>query len=202
MRKILLFLFAVLMLGVGYMALINSQMPPVEVPDLRQDPIYTTYSSDELGFLFEYRLAPDGYVLEEREPSDSDASTLQKTLILMQVEDSLQEMPEGGEGPAVISISIFENSKKQFPQTWADENLAHSNVNLVMGEISEAVVGGANAIRYMADGLYASENVVVAHGDNIYVITGQYLDESSTLRQDFAPLLESIAFIPEPGQEE
>jgi hypothetical protein len=72
--------------------------------------------------------------------------------------------------------------------------------NLATGEIGEAVVGGANAIRYMADGLYASENIVVAHGDHMYVINGQFMEQNAPIRSDYQALVESIRFIPAPGQ--
>jgi hypothetical protein len=79
-------------------------------------------------------------------------------------------------------------------------NKIYSNINLMRGEVSEYVLGGANAIRYAADGLYASDNVVVAHGENMYVITGSYMDADSDIKKDFATLLESVTFIPQPGQ--
>jgi hypothetical protein len=71
---------------------------------------------------------------------------------------------------------------------------------LKLGEVESTVVGGANAVRYKADGLYASENVVVAHGDHVYVITGQFMDEDSDIRKDFGPLVASFRFVPAPGQ--
>jgi len=77
----------------------------------------------------------------------------------------------------------------------------YSNINLKTSEPAEKVVGGANAITYMADGLYASENAVIAHGGNIYVVTGQFIDANSDIRLDFEPLLNSIRFIPKPSQE-
>lgn len=119
-----------------------------------------------------------------------------RTILLQRTEDAKNPPPVGGEGPPSMVIAVFKNTKKQFPRMWADANVQYSNINLTTNTVTEEVVGGANAIRYMADGLYASENVVVAHGDNIYVITGQFLDQDSDLRRDFEPLLNSIRFIP------
>lgn len=161
---------------------------------------HRTYSQSDVGLEFDYPEGPDGYVLDERMPADLGTG-LTKNIILTRTEDASQELPVGGESAPAIIISVFENTKKQSPRTWADENAQSSNINLIMGEIQEAVVGGANAIRYVADGLYVSENVIVAHGDHTYVITGQFMDQNSPIRRDYHALIESIRFIPAPGQD-
>lgn len=153
-----------------------------------------TFSDTELGLEFDYRVGPLGYVLEETTPANAQ-NNLVRILTLIKSEDKLGEVPLGGEWPPVISVSIFENSKKQLPQAWADENIQYSNINLKFGEVFESLVGGAKAIRYMSDGLYASENAVIMNGDNIYLVNGQFIDEDSSIRRDFLLLLESINFI-------
>lgn len=158
-----------------------------------------TYSNAALGIQFNYPTGPDGYVIQELTPSDM-TKDLVSTIVVMRTEDATREMPVGGEGPATITIQIVKNTKKLQPAVWADVNKIYSNINLKRGEVNEYVLGGANAIRYDADGLYASDTVVVAHGENIYVITGSYMDADSDIRKDFAPLLASVTFIPQPGQ--
>lgn len=153
------------------------------------------YRDTDIGLQFDYRVGPTGYVVDERIPADLD-DDLVRVIILQRNEDVAKQMPIGGEGPAVISISVFKNSNKQFARVWADNHIPYSNINLVSGTVSDTVVGGANAIRYMADGLYASENIIVAHGDSVYVVTGQFMTEDSDLRRDFNPLVQSINFIP------
>lgn len=160
---------------------------------------YPNYSNEVLGIEFAYRAGPDGYVIQEH-TSSRPTEDLLGTIVLMRTEDAERPMPVGGEGPATITIQAIKNSKNQQPAVWADANNIYSNINLKIGEVSEYVVGGANAIRYSATGLYESDNVVVAHGGNVYVITGSYMDAESDLRKDFAVLLESIRFIPQPGQ--
>lgn len=159
-----------------------------------QTPQLKTYSNSELGLQFSY---PEGYVLEER---NGDGKNLLKTLVIMRAEDRAN-IPEGGEGAPAITIHAAKNAKKEFPLAWTEGNKQLSNINLKMGEVAEAVVGGANAIRYTADGLYASDNAVVAHGENVYVFSGAYLERGSLVHQDFSALLESVRFIPSPGQE-
>lgn len=158
-----------------------------------------TYSQSDIGLEFDYPEGPLGYVVDERMPVDLGTGLI-KNIILMRTEDTLHEPPVGGEAPPAIVISVFGNTKKQFPRSWADENIQYSNINLVTGEVEEAVVGGANAIRYMTDGLYKSENVVVAHGDHVYIITGQFMDLNSPIHREYQVLVESVRFIPTPGQ--
>lgn len=158
-----------------------------------------TYANAGLGIQFNYRTGPDGYVIQELTPGDTTKDLL-STIVVMRAEDATREMPVGGEGPATITIQVVKNSKKQQPAVWADAHKIYSNINLKRGEVKEYVLSGANAIRYDADGLYASDTVVAAHGKNMYVIAGSYMDIDSDIRTDFILLLESITFIPQPGQ--
>lgn len=160
----------------------------------------TRFSSSQYGFEFSYPAGPDGYVMSDQTPPAGEGELL-RTFVLMQTKDANNPPPEGGEGAPTITISVFKNSKKQQSGAWAQSHIQYSNINLKIGEVQNTVVGGANAVRYMADGLYASANVVVAHGENVYVLTGMYLDADSKLRKDFSPIVDSIQFIPQPGQE-
>lgn len=197
MKKIAYILIAVALMVGGYYAYIYWALGNDSVGQTTD--AYLTYSESDIGLEFEYPEGPEGYVVDERMPVDLGTGLI-KNIILMRTEDAQNEPPVGGEGPPVIVISVFENAKKQFPRTWADENVQYSNINLATGEVGEEVVGGANAIRYMADGLYASENIVVAHGDHMYVFTGQFMDQGSQIHRDYQSLVESVRFIPAPGQ--
>lgn len=188
---------ATLVIGGSYYSEVNKNKTGEDESTTNQK---VTYSKNEIGLQFDYRSGPTGYVLEERGPTDLGTG-LVRTILLKTTANTLQAPPANSEGYPVINISVFEIAKKQSARFWADRNTQYSNINLRQGKISEAVVGGANAIRYMTDGLYSSEAVVVSSGDNIYVITGQFVDENSDIRKDFAPLLNSITFIPKSNQE-
>jgi hypothetical protein len=197
MKKIIYLLIAVAFTIGGYYLYIYWALGNDSVEQAVEE--YRTYSQSDIGLEFHYPEGPKGYVVDERMPADLDTGLI-KNIILTRTEDANQELPVGGESSPAIVISVFENTKKQFPRTWADENIQYSNINLIMGESEEVVVGGANAIRYVADGLYVSENVVVAHGDHMYVIAGQFMDQDSPIRHDYHALIESIRFISAPGQ--
>jgi hypothetical protein len=196
MKKNLIVVAFVVIIALVYFALKIDKGNSGEVLD-NQSAIYT---SSEIGLSFVYPSGPDGYVVDERMPVDLGTG-LVKNILLQRTEDTLKQPPENSEWPPMIVVSVFENQKKQFAGVWASENIQYSNINLKQGEIKEVVVGGANAIAYMADGLYASDNVVVAHGENIYVFNGQFIDENSDIRRDFESLLASVKFIPKPNQE-
>lgn len=189
MKKILFILIMIAILATaGYFALrINDKS------DDPQSSQYTTYAKDQIDIKFSYRVGPSGYVLEERISADTNNVPV-RTLTLFRTEDKLEQPPIGGEGPPVIAIIVFKNIEKIEPREWADKNIQYSNINLKIGDVIETKIGGQKAVRYMADGLYASENAIVTKGDYVYVITGQYISADSDIRRDYEPLLSSIRF--------
>lgn len=152
-----------------------------------------TYQDPRGGIVFDYVTGIDGYVLEERVPVDREEELI-KTILLTPSEDATNTPPLGGEAPPVLSVSLYTNNENLSPLAWAEKNPEYSTINLLQGEYSDITLAGASAIRYMADGLYVSENVVIAHSGMIYVITGQFIDEHTDIRRDFSPLIESIRF--------
>lgn len=188
MKKILI-LIIILIIGVAYF---TDNLP-------KTNPNLSRYSDPNIGLEFVYETGPDGYVVDERMPVD--LGELVKVIILHRTEDTLKEPPMNGEGSPTITISVLTNDLKESPRTWADKKTDYSNINLKTGDVQETMVGGEGAIRYMSDGLYASENVITSYGDYIYVITGQFIDSESDIRQDFQPILDSIRFIKNSSQE-
>lgn len=154
--------------------------------------VFAEYTSESSGLQFAYPVGASGYSVTVSQGGDKQANLLE-TIVLSHESDTA--LPEYGEGPPTITIAIFKNDQKQFPLAWANAHASYSNITLAMSDIEQAVIGGANAIRYRADGLYASDTVVVAHGGFIYVFSGAYIDESSPTKRDFDPLLGSVRFI-------
>lgn len=167
----------------------SSRVRPVETAE------YIVRINDIPDFGFSYRSDPQGYVVEEMASVD-EKHDLKKSVVILPLSDKRpQSSVIHGEGSPAITINVFNNTKKQWPTTWAIEHEAYSAFNLKMSSTTEVVVGGARAIRYKADGLYASDNVVVAQGQYVYVITGMFIDADSDLKHDFEPLLSSIYFL-------
>lgn len=153
------------------------------------------YSSPQIGLEFKYRTGPKGYVINEAIPMAVDP-ILFRFVHVVPAETANQTPPEGGEGPAQISISVYKNVGNEWSGQWAESHPQYSNIQLKNGEVKEVVVGGANAVEYTRDGLYPATVVVVAHGGFVYVFDGAYLDKDSDLYKDFFPLVNSAAFIP------
>ena len=156
------------------------------------------YVNPALGFKFVY--TKDAYVLSSPPHGNEEEADFEEVYVLTgrKEYEEMQNATEPREGSPTITLSVYKNSKKQQPLAWAKENAAASNIGLALGEPKDAVVGGANAIRYTVDGLYRMDTFVVAHGGFIYLISGAYMDEDSQIRKDFEPLLNSLTFIPIP----
>lgn len=154
------------------------------------------YTDRALGLSFEYRDEPDGYYLLKPEQRTSGRLDFVTTFVLTlkSEHDELAQSQGAREGPPTITVLVFKNAKTQEPRVWAEENRAWSNIELALGEVIETTLGGESAIRYRADGLYLSDNLVVAHGDFIFVISGMYPEEGSIIRRDFEPFLRSITW--------
>lgn len=196
MKKIIVFLVVAACVVLVYFFL---------APQKGSDSGLVKYSNPEVGLEFSYPSGPKGYILEEKTPVNDSNKNFIRSLTLFQAEDKTRidqkKIPVGGEGPATINVLVFKNSKKQLPTAWAVENALYSSMNLRTEDPVEDVVGGASAIRYIADGLYPSDNFIVAHGENMYVFTGQYQSPEAPLRRDFVPIVASVRFIPQAGQE-
>lgn len=166
--------------------------------DATQD--YQTYTNTTSGIMFEYKTAPDGYVVDDLSSfiGIEDTSVIQVLRVMNEREKIELENSEGGrEGPPVITVMVFENNMKQTASQWVDATPRYSNIQLALGEVDrDAVVAGANAVRYRTDGLYQADNVVVAHGAYMYHFIGAFLEEDSIIHQDFKKLVDSVTFIP------
>lgn len=203
MKKILFILIAIVLIIVGVFLFIRSRDKgadkSISTP-LEQTEQKAQYINTDIGVQFSYRTSPNGYTVQDKYP-DGKGGELIQTIILIRNEDINKPAPSGSEGAPTITINIFENTQKQSPQAWADTHKIYSNINLKLGQVYQTALGEVSAIRYKADGLYVSDNVVVALGDYVYVISGMYTDENSEIRKDFQPILDSFKFIKAPSQE-
>lgn len=141
------------------------------------------YTNASYGISFDY---PRSYVLDEYTITEGIPSY---TIVLMDADDAAN-IPMGGEGPASISVSIFDATTTS-ASTWVQESIA-SNFQLAMGPLSEASVDGKAAVAYRTDGLYATDNIVVIHEGKAYMFSVGWIAETDAIRSDFAQLVASV----------
>lgn len=174
-----------------------------EVPE--RDVYLNQFEDRSVEIAFDYPDGPDGYVIDDMSAIIGEIPQeieVVKAYRIMNAKEKIElENSEGGrEGPPVMQVTVFRNERNQSASMWVDTFPVFSNIGLVMGEVNrDAVVGGANAVRYTTDGLYLTENVVIASGDFIYHFTGSYLEEDSVIHQDFKSVIDSVRFVPPAG---
>lgn len=157
------------------------------------------YADSTVGMLFWYRKGPNGYVRTELPKTASTDPSFVKGVMLTLESDyqELQQAVGAREGSPTLTVRIYNNPNKQSASVWATTHPLESNIRLAPEGSREAVVGGANAVRYLVDGLYPTDTYVVASGSRIYVFTGAYLDAGDPQKSDFEPLIQSVSFIQE-----
>lgn len=196
MKNIWIVGIAVLVLVGGYFYFSGNAV------EVENNATYATFSDPSVELQFEYKSEPDGYVVDDLTAfigEQQEGTEVLKVFRVMNAREKAElEASEGGrEGPPVITVMIFKNLRNQSASQWADAFPLFSGMELVLGAVDrDAVVGGANAIRYRTDGLYQNENVVVAHGGYMYYFNGSFLEENSTIHKDFFALVDSVTFIP------
>lgn len=155
-------------------------------------PQMATELHEATGLKFSYRVEPMGYILKE-----NDAGYI---LMLQEEYAELMEAVDRGdgrEGPQYIGVQIFENRENLSASVWADRNLAYSNINLAFGEVDrDAVFAGGNAVRYVSDGLYTQDTIVLAQGGFIFIFSGPVVGGHSVIGPDYQEFLASVEFLP------
>lgn len=214
--KLILIIAVIAAFGIGYYFIHNRENTPlatetsVSEDDEAVDEDTFTIDNEtwkrvtdpDAGIEFAYRASPNGYRLETHDASEGDTSLFVRGYVLMLEEDfqSLQADLSANntprEGPPTINVSIFKNDNNMFPAGWAEAYPQYSNISLALTEVGSVPISGANAIRYRADGLYVSDTIIIVHGGYIYVVSGSFIDEDSTIRKDFEPFVRTISFVP------
>ncbi len=149
------------------------------------------YRNDDLGLRFEYRITPEGYLLVEQDELQVPSDTLIEYVSLFDRKEyaALLESTEAREGPPAISILVFENPDALTAREWIEAERILSNIQLVQGDIRTYTISGVDAIRYTTDGLYTNDTIVAENNGRIYMISGSYAQEDSSIREDFLDML-------------
>jgi hypothetical protein len=155
-----------------------------------------SYEDEAVGLRFDYTAGTVGYVLMPTSATEAGNAISAMTIFDTAEYEEFLSSSVDREGPGGISIRVYENVSNQSPFVWILENPLESNSQLVMGEVAETVVGGANAAHFVADGLWPIDTYVVGHGDYMYIFAAMLADNDQKMLDEFARLLVSVAFIP------
>lgn len=206
MNKVVMVIVALVVVIGGFFILNNyilenKQSEKMEFSTDGRDIYLSQFEDDSIELAFDYPDGPDGYVIDDLSSFvgvETQGVEVVKVYSIMNAKDKLElENSEGGrEGPPAMQVMVFRNDKNQSASVWVDAFPVFSNINMVLEEVDrDAVVGGANAVRYTTDGLYVTDNAVVASGDFVYHFSGSYHERDSVIHQDFKAMLDSVRFI-------
>ncbi|MEK7613987.1 MAG: hypothetical protein AAB439_03900 [Patescibacteria group bacterium] len=185
-------------IGLAVVILLLLSIFVLVTPPEREAPVeesVATYASDEFGFSLTYRTNPDGYIVSEHTPSAQDDSDLQHVTSFMLKADYEALQASGDvprEGPPTINVAVFANPQHVAPDVWMLEHPYAVNADLAIGEPVLASVAGEKGVRVKTDGLYVTNNVLVAYGDFMYHFSGGFIDETSLIARDFNSFLEAV----------
>lgn len=150
-----------------------------------------TFQSDRFGFRFQY---PAGFTPDNRgenQPPEAKEALLGR--IEVWTSEDYKAIAsgtwKGGEYPASVTISVFDNAQKRPLSAWKETNLSR-------GEDKTITVAGQKALSYASTGLYEADNVIFASPDERYVIHihGAYINPEDPMRQAYQEVVSSFKF--------
>lgn len=197
----------------------NSSQPQVEeeknnspAPQPPQSPsaTYESYKSINAGIAFEYKKAPNGYLVKELPPEQLTDTTVTSIFIYKASEASAKTEDQLSSG---ITVSTFSNLSYSSSLEWAQNDVRTNFPQRQIKDYQMVTIGGVSAVRYASprhpymingkpyirqDGsifyIDAYESVLVLHDGKGTDITLTYKDENDPSRADFEKFLTSLKF--------
>jgi len=186
MKKIGVAVVLVLVLGGILWVLSKNEIPTVPSQ---------VYSSEKLGFSFEY---PEGYFISETDQSTGERehysivvfedTPFNRSLVAGEVIDT--------DAPPTITITLFQNNLDNYTARSFVEGTSFSNFKLSDSNLTEVTIDEEPGLRYKADGLWQSNNVVVAKPQFVYMFTGFYNSPEDEIVGVFEDILKTVKFSP------
>ena len=104
--------------------------------------------------------------------------------------------PQGGEGPATIVIQHVPNPEGTSLEDWVKGD-SRSNYKLAAegAALEPVTVGGQVGVRYQHSGLYETDAVVVARGNDIFLFSASWLTPQDATRAELQQLLSTVEFL-------
>jgi hypothetical protein len=151
-----------------------------------------SYVNIRYGIEFQY---PKNYILTEKEVGDAHRDHF--SIVLFEdtktARDSISGKIKDTEAPPSITIDIFQNNldKESIFRFVTGSN--DSNFKLGDGTYATTTIADVSALHYFWDGLYRGESYVLAHKNNIIMLSGTYLNAEDTIHTDFKKIIHSFA---------
>ena len=144
------------------------------------------YSGEE-GITFMY---PNTYTITSRTEGNAER---QWDVLVFLPKDYVA--PEGGEGPATIGLSIFDNPEQMELEQWIKGD-ARSNWKLAAegSMLAGTTMGGYPALAYQHSGLYETTVVAATVGGKIYLFSAGWLTPEDQTLRDLGNILPTVLF--------
>lgn len=165
----------------------------------------------DLAFKFTFPSGDAGYSLIEQPgiaptttaSSTAESSPLRQMFLIMDTPAYTMYQAEGWKGtmPPTISIFVFDisddtstSSRMDTLKNWAKNNAALSAYNQVVGEPGVVDLDGVDALQYTIPGDYNTTFTLASYKGNVYLLAGQYKDESDDIKATYSAVVESVEF--------
>ncbi len=162
----------------------RDEVSPVVAPSPER-----SFASEKYGYSFSYPLSPQNYEVITTEPEFLIGELVEAVTLRPTPYDS-----DASEGPPTISVMVYKNPKLDSPLLWVKNNLPESGFDRQLKEAQTIWVAGTEGVRYLSDGLYPIDTVVVQNENMMYVLTGSYISPLDQMSTDFALVTESFSF--------
>lgn len=157
---------------------------------------FEQYRDETLGFHFAHRVDPNPTVVVPLPLVEEEGVQVVESILMLSKEEYelFTQSTEPREGPPMVSLRVYAGVAASL-EAWVEMYPQLSLTRLRTGEIEQVEVGGVKALRYIADGLYQNDVLILAHEGNTFVFIGSFANPEDLIRKDFLTLIESLTFL-------
>ncbi|OHA17881.1 MAG: hypothetical protein A3H57_04415 [Candidatus Taylorbacteria bacterium RIFCSPLOWO2_02_FULL_43_11] len=183
MSRKLLYLFTLLIIGIGVYAIYNNELSSGdEVLSINR------YVGEDYGIVFDY---PDRFVLEEKEIGNGE----RRHRLISLIESKSDDERKSDEDKEEITFDIYQNDLDKLSiDEWVLGN-GNSNFKLSDGAYSTTSIGEKDAIAYEWSGLYEAKTTVFESGGHIIAVSVKYKTSGNSLTKNYDDLVKTIRFV-------
>lgn len=200
-KKTLLILGGILLVAtllVGYQLFMSKKNTSSGEMTMKQ-----VVANKELGISFSYPSGVDGFTLLE--PNGGDKGMVKAYLIIPSVEYESYKNGDTAEAPAGMNVFVFaigdakatssaSSTRISELQNWATDNNTLTQFKQAKNTPDIVELDGVKALHYQTDGLYQQDIYLVSYKARVYMLVGQYNEQTDVTYTAFQDLIKSILF--------